>query len=243
MKKTPLSNPAGRLFAVLTAAKAKGEDTQTSKVWGEILDAQGDEALILERLAMLRRQYELLRSLIASEDGLNSDFYSGQLAAVPTIIHPVHLQGAWSGVKQRLSEGVLLSLSFCSDWLERGQSEREVDSGEIAEIQKLVEDLVHFVLEAEQDYPFRKTLLAALEKIRASLVEYRFRGAQALEDALQLTVGAVVLRKTELRESDGERAADEISRLEKIVGRLHVIVGFAKNLGQIAAPVIRALLE
>jgi hypothetical protein len=88
----------------------------------------------------------------------------------------------------------------------------------------------------------RSGLLEEVERVRNAINMYKIKGAKGLKEALQGTIGAVVVNQEELQKAS-KGNADVIKRIGELIDKLDSFTSRALKLKRMLTKPIRFLLE
>lgn len=204
MDKPPKTNPAGRLYHLLKAARPQTSNATFGEVWAEVfgIDPE-DRGRLLVMLSHLLQQIEEGKQAVLETQELRQDLHLEPFQKLEKAFSVMNLDGQFNGWKKgHLPDGTLRDLEWCAEALSGIYSEGEIDREELAELQDDIQDLTKKTREADIPEDIRGVILDGLEHIRRAIFEYDLRGVDGLKDALEQNIGAIVLRQQGLDEGD-----------------------------------------
>jgi hypothetical protein len=177
-------NPAGRLHAILLAAKSQNLDTPMRRVWATAFDLEETDLIgIYSNLVRLNDSLSTVEKDIGLQD-LDSDIYLQHVPEVRRLLSLSNLDGPLRKHIDLLDEGVLMTLQFCSERLSKACPERVPTADELSELNKDIADLSEKLEKAEINRVLKTTLADLLESMRRAVAEYKIRGATGLRQEL-----------------------------------------------------------
>lgn len=213
-------NPAGRLYTILSKLKHADGNSDLKHVWADALGI--DRKNEIETLKQVFEIYNLtgeIEKLIRIRPGINHELLLASHSTVEKITSPASFHLRWHQVSKNLESDVLTRLQFCAQELSQFYEEEKVSDEEILEITEIVNFLFDELKNSQIDDAAKLVLLEEIERIRAALSHYRIRGAKGVKEALQATLGAVIVNKSQL-EAVAKTNPDTIAKLGKLLDKL-----------------------
>ncbi|MDR5876478.1 hypothetical protein QC815_16330, partial [Halomonas gomseomensis] len=125
---------------------------------------------------------------------------------------------------------------------ERFYEEEKVSEEEILEISEMVEFLFEELKNSNIDDVSRLLLLEEIERIRHALANYRIKGAKGVKEALQATLGSVMVNKEQLKPL-AEKSPEILDRLAKLLDKLDAFSSKAIKLHKVLSKPISYMLS
>src|SRR5215212_8714611 len=203
---TEIDNSAKRLLEILKRAKDVGlSNAKPAIAWGRVF-----EIIQIENNTISEAdEFEVARRLVQLHQLIND--VESRLTAIPELDHGLYLrpfprirkvcllsmldQGALINVMNQLSEGDLTVLEFCANELSKYHSDRVVDPKTLQELRTQVDSLFDEMAASDTPQMLKEFLLKQLEIIRRAIQEYRIRGIERLQEALERVVGSIILNE------------------------------------------------
>lgn len=236
------SNPAGRLHKILSQAKKRRDQDKVRSVWAETLGVENDDVIITKAVVELYSLSNEIQTLIKMNDQLNHELYLKSFQTIDRAFFPLNLGSNWGSVKGALTEEALTRLQFCAEQLSTFYAEDTLSEEDLAEIITRTEALFDALYHSKLPEALRLSLLEEVERLRCAISMYKIKGAKGLKDALQGTIGAVVVNQDELKAS-AENNSDVIQRLGELIDKLDSFTARALKLKKMLTKPIRFLLE
>lgn len=236
------SNPAGRLFNLLTAARNKPDGSKIRDMWAKVLDCDPrNDAEISLRVLELYKISQEVQTLIKLIPELNHDLYLASFNKIDKAIFPLNLEQPWRDKKRELSADLMTRLQFCAEELGKYYSEETLAEEDLQEISQMVSELYELIVDSSIDPSLRLALLEELSRIRFAISTYRIKGARGVKEALQSLLGSVIAHRETLR----ALSKDEMTIPQKLgclVNKLDTFTSKALKIGRIlSGPVAKAL--
>lgn len=236
------SNPAGRLFKILSDAKKRPDQEKVKVAWAIILGVEQDDAVITKAVIELYSLSHEIQSLIKMNERLNHELYLKSFSRIDRVFIPLNLSGNWNSVKAYLTEEALTRLQFCAQELSSYYAEETLSEEELAEIVRSIEALFEAVNKSSFPDVLKLTFLGEVERLRRAISMYRIRGAKGLKEAFQGTIGAVVANQYELKAAS-KQDSDVLDRLGELIDKLDLFTARALKLKKMLTKPIRYFLE
>lgn len=236
------SNPAGRLYKILSEAKKRPENEKIRVVWGNILGIENDDVQITKAVVELYTLSNEIQSLIKMKEQLNHKLYLNSFETINRVFFPLNLSAQWGSAKTHLTDEALTRLEFCSEELSTFYAEDTLSEEDLAEIIEKTESLFEAVSSSSLPDILRFSLLEEVERLRSAISMYRIKGAKGLKQALQGTIGAVVANQEELKTVSSDNP-DVLQRLGELIDKLDSFTARALKLNKLITKPIRYLLE
>jgi hypothetical protein len=211
------SDPADRLIRILgKAQELKGGTFLT--VWSKIGQVNEDDVIGIYRVVNSVAQLvdDVERAILLMPD-VKHELYLKPLKPIRLIISRVNLHEQWQP-HQPVLEMALHALEYCSERLQKTNSEGVIDQMELDELRKQVDDLLTSLSSSEKIDPKLKLLLQdLLAAILRSIQGYAFRGVRGMRQELFTLFSQLQENYTFLSEhKDEEPVKGFFALLEKI---------------------------
>lgn len=236
----PRENPAGRLYHILDQARRVDERKPKRQAWTEALGAGDSSAsAVYHYLVLMQDELQETRRCLECIPNLNRELYLKWFPAIEKVLAPASISGNWQQDSRQITDAMLVSLAHCADKLAELHTEEPLENEELDALKRDTEALFKKVSEGSLDPQLRNVILDLLEAIRRAIVEYRIRGARALEDALRQTLGAIVINYPAFRAS----AEDvELKKFSALLCRLKAMVEKGLRIAALAKPAVDILM-
>jgi hypothetical protein len=130
------SNPASRLYALLTEL-LKGESKErVLDAWARVLAVSArHDVEVPRRLVQLNDLLDEAEQAIKLNPGLNHRIYLSCFPQIRTVFSPLHVHSTRDGlITPHLTAEVMARLEFCAEALQQGWSEVEILKSDLQEI-------------------------------------------------------------------------------------------------------------
>ncbi|WP_106475712.1 hypothetical protein [Phytohalomonas tamaricis] len=236
------SNPAGRLHKILVSAKRFPDQKKVREVWATVLAVDSDDAIVTKAVVELYSLSHEIQSLIKMNDQLNHELYLASFVGIDKALIPLNLGTNWQVVKVHLTDEALTRLQFCAEELSRFYAEESLSEDELNEVIQKTEALFDAVYSSSLPDSLRLSLLEEVERLRSAITMYRIKGAKGLKEALQGTIGAVVVNQDELKLVSKDNY-EVIKRLGELIDKMDAFTARALKIKKLVNQPIRYLLK
>jgi hypothetical protein len=240
------ANPAGRLLDILTEGKRLNLGTPALSGWArtfglEVNGRNNEISLDVEketvsRLIQLQQLVAETEQKILSIDGINHTLYLSPFPRIKNVVRFSAFNSPFNNLLAPVSDSDLIILAFCSEKLSEQHSERVIDEKDLQELLSEINTLFDEVNASDAPDPLKKFILRQLENIRRAIQEYRIRGTERLQEALEHLVGAVDLH-AELVKSAPK--SEYFEKFKRVINRFVSFVEFAQKLQPLLSAGIR----
>lgn len=196
------NNPAGRLYAILAEAKTQSSSRTFKEVWSTVFGVPlHDMPGIFYRLVLLQDlTTEVERKIREFET--NHEVFLEHLPKVRSLLNVTNFDIGWSHGITILSEGVLVTLQFCSALLDKHCPEKTISDTDLKDISSEIDALFSSISTSDLKKSLKALLLDLLESMRRAIVEYRIRGARGLRENLFSILECISRRFDIVREAE-----------------------------------------
>ncbi|MEX2411647.1 MAG: hypothetical protein WD607_09835, partial [Candidatus Paceibacterota bacterium] len=227
---------------IIESASKKSDGQKIRQVWSEVLDCEEkDDAEITKRVVEVYNLTQDVQRLIKLIPDINYDLFLTAFPKIERAIFPLNLNANWKNQKMKLDPGVITTLRFCSEELNKHYSEEGVSEEDLVDVKKQIDELFEIVNSSKIDPLLRLTLLEELERIRSAIAMYQIKGAKGLSEALQSTIGAIVSKPNEIKELKKQKPKI-MDKLFKILGKIDTITSRALKVKKLIFDPIMAMI-
>ena len=214
-------NPAARLLAFLLIGKSKPTNVQCRGVWEEILDAQGNQPLLMARLGKVMELPSLIIEAVQQaypEEGNTWSHWESQVNAGFMV---QNLHAGWETFISNIDDHSITYLRMTSNLLALKSNTRLIAAESLSTIRGDLQRIHEELLDSDQPEEIKRYLSRNIRRLIVSIDEYRLTGALPLLDAIDATVGHALLEKdykTFLTDTElGKRLLDTLSSMANVV--------------------------
>ena len=178
------NNPAGRLYQLLSAARASNPHLPVKKVWSDIFKVSENELhKVYYYLTLLLSLVEHTEKEIKLIPNIDHQLYLRPFAPIKNILAVSNFDSSWSVHSQQLSDSVMTGLQFCSERLSHCRPDNPAVD-ELKDLKVEVDDLFESIQSSTIDADLKSVLLDFTESMRRALTEYQLRGISGLREDL-----------------------------------------------------------
>lgn len=219
-------NPTRRLHELLTAAKQRGNTRDQGgnypairTVLGHALKVDASETLLIyERIKMMSEaldwtEFQIEKLPIRRKSNLTRHFPEFRNA-----LNAGNLNASWETFDGHLSVEGMTDLGHAADRLLEYHGESDLEKEELEQLCAELEELIEIFHSSEIDTDLRIAMLDLLNTAKFLLSEYRIRGGDALKKIIELTIGGLVTRRSQLEKANSDPFKKLWSWLNKIDG-------------------------
>lgn len=233
-------NPASRLHELLNIARQQAGTESTRKAWCVVFDIDNpnhEQSLfrVLEYLVALRKLFREVENLLRQIPTVNESLFIEPIVRMSKVVNLNGLHLHWSNYLQLISTEDMHSLIYCEDLLSRHPEleENEIPPNDIQEILNELNSLYESITASALPENLKTVLLNLIRDMWNSIHEYRVRGASALHDALEKSVGVLAINREIVEENS---TSEEVQTLGRMLIKIDKLYTFAKK----AKPLLEA---
>lgn len=232
------TNPAGRLFLLLNAARSKPNGSSTKQVWQEVFEIQNSPDDLFIHLGNLQKLTAEVKYLVTRNLGDLSSQYLTMFSSIERAVSVTNLDAPWSNYIGFLSEGTMTELRFTWIALDTKFHEEVLDQDKLQELLVSVQDLIKDTLAGDIDPKLKEIIIDLLRGVEESILEYKIRGAESLQKNLERTIGAI---RYNYNFFQGKEEDQIVKRLWNIMVKINDLTTFGLNTPQLLAGTTLAL--
>lgn len=186
-------NPANRLLSILEIGTQQNKKTVCREVWGKLLDASGNDALLMSRMGKLM---ELPALIIESL----KDCYPGQkntwkhwVTQISKAFAVQNLDATWETFINHIDDMSLNLLRLSSDLIEAKVPQNTLSEEELAGLRLKLTELTEDILASATDHDLKKYLVRELRRLVSAIDEYQITGGAKIVDVVEAAIGHAVV--------------------------------------------------
>nr|WP_172687731.1 hypothetical protein [Prescottella equi] len=234
-----MNNPAARLAHVLRQVRGHRDGEATNVVFKSVLGSRDDAELARDFANLLSLPDLVVSSVSEAADPEHEDLdwlFQWRPAVTNALNQAWAFTSAIQGVKQQYSGEHLVHLEACGVLLSRAKFEPRIDPSTIESLREQTQALHEELLQADSlPADLRSFMLDHLDRILRALREFALRGAAALRDAVDQTVGAYVTTGMVLRERTSDpNTRSWVERFKSVLAAVGAVTTVAT--GMLALP-------
>ena len=151
----------------------------------------------------------------------------------------IHFESASASAFNFITEAALENLDLVAARLTEDFPEIEIPDEEIGNLEAQIGEVFNFVTSAEFEPHLREVALDLLETLRQAIVEYRIRGVEGLQRAVEEALGKLTLY---YKQRQGEVHREAFGRLWALVVRAEAIASKAATYGPLLGEAFQRFL-
>jgi hypothetical protein len=177
-------NPAGRLHSLLVTLKTISPNTSIREAWATAFELPPTDVIgIYSNLVRLNDSLADIERDIGLQD-VDTDIFLQHMPQLRQLLSVANLEAPLKSHLILLSEGVLMTLQFCSERLSKSCPETVPDKQTMDELAADMFDLAQKLQQADINKLLKTTLSELLESMRQAIGEYKIRGGRGLRQEL-----------------------------------------------------------
>lgn len=189
-------NPANRLLSILEAGWLENKKVVCREVWGKLLDATGDSALLMSRMGKLMELPALIiESLRESYPGRKNS-WTHWVTQVRKAFEAQNLDGPWETFINHIDDMSLNLLRLSSELIEAKSPQNNLSEEDLAGLRLKLTELTEDILASDLDHDLKKYLVRALRRLVNAIDEYQITGGAEIVDAVEATIGHAIVSPT-----------------------------------------------
>lgn len=183
-------NSAFRLHKIFThpAIKSSQKAEVCLNVWGKVfglshVDQFNGSFIIGNRLMLISKEVLYIEKL-GKENGLSMDYLNRSIPSIKNAISPTLLGQHWVNTQNLLSPEVLVGLEGLAN-MPYFDIQSEISTEDLAEIQKLINELSDLVKDSNIGGRLREFLLRQIHNINSAIAEYSICGSRLFKSSFK----------------------------------------------------------
>ncbi|AKH68166.1 hypothetical protein IMCC21906_00473 [Spongiibacter sp. IMCC21906] len=152
------------------------------------------------------------------------------------------MNASWEPWHKQLDEPTLYGLQFAADQLSRSSGKTALPGKDIESLQSELEQLLDNVIGSDIPQGLKALFLRNLESIRHSVLVYRIKGIDGLEEELERAVGFLVLNRQDIpAEGDPSESRKYWEKFFSLVDRINQLVALGRGVKELSGPAMHAI--
>lgn len=237
-------NPVNRLVALLNSALRHSEKTTYRDVWSSVFEIEPTDTprilylygKFLDLIAEAKSSSEMY---VEQQENVNETIYLEPFKKVEDAFTYFQIDGQWAPTRNHLNPETITALNFIADNLSRSHWTNEIEQEELEKLKDEVDSLINNIWKANIGAELKSFLLESLLEIQRSIIEYRIRGIDGLEEALNRTIGAAIRHSDKIKEAQND---ENVKKWFEIISTLEKLIAFALKTKELIAPIVTHFL-
>lgn len=226
------NNSAGRVYRILATAKELDSKGSALAGWARIFSLNPtDEVGVFVRLTAMQQEMARARSEFERRykfGGVHHD----PIPKLVLIIQQANLQQQWQQLVQQIDSASMSALGLIAKTLPADSPGAEVSDDDLGELVKKVDELVSETLAAGLDDGLCRIIVERLHAIKTAILMYKVYGNHGLDDAVQSTIGSVILNRDSLA---NKAPPGVIKKLGKLLEKIRTLIHTADEFRGLAS--------
>lgn len=236
--KIKADNPAGRLYDILSKAKAQPQDNALGKVLSVALNAS-NSVDFHSRLAYLEGLVTEVRQAVENSEGINKELYLSHYSQIEKLVNARNYDMPWNNVSNLLNEPALINIAHIAEILPSTYRENLIEDDVLNDLISTIEELIKKVKEGNLIIELQRIIIDQLYLTLNSIYAYKIRGARGLRESLSNSFGEFILN---YKLFEGAKDSEEVKEYKTILTKIHTVVTGAFTYYQITQEGIKLLL-
>lgn len=214
-------NPAQRLYDVISdfnTTRHKQPNVSSLVIWQTVWNV-GDDTIFARILDLAALISDVEKCIKYDPQVFNKTRYLSWVQPFKQTLHPnLLIQGHGAVGATYQTEGIYMhALEFCCEALSKSCSENTIPPEKISDLRGQIDSLFTEISDHVSDAKTKAFLLDLLVSVEFGLRTFQVRGPVGIEEALDLALGKLLRRKTEL---DSHQKSDSGGVLKKLLSFL-----------------------
>lgn len=190
-----IKTSAGRLLNIIEESKKIPANTRCIDAWATILNTNKDDMpLLFKRLGSVMSLPSQVQKVVINTEGIrDTKPYLTWLAPINKAFMHQNLSAGWDTFSNHIDGHTINYLSMTTDMLNLQSPEATIED---AKLKKLKTDFLNIekeINELDLDIDLKTFMMKRIKDIINAIDEYKFNGIEPLMDALNITVGQIIL--------------------------------------------------
>lgn len=182
-------NPASRLLALLTTAKEIDGNIQSSQAWARLLDAKGNQALLLSRMGKLLQLPNEVTVRLSNAAGVQPQIVSHISSQFYAAFTAHRFREKWAEFTSQIDSHILNYLDLASNLLEAQTETKQLESDELEKLRANFTEVLERVRGANITQSLKAYVVLQLHALITTLDDYFISGAEPILRQIEATVG------------------------------------------------------
>jgi hypothetical protein len=235
-----MGNPATRLHAILTRAKAVAQGDKMIDGWRRSLElpADADDLAVMSKVGRVFALPNIIAREIERFKDLDFDLYLAWRKDLGDAFRQIAFQSHFGQFSARISDSLLTTIRFCAHELEKRVPEKEISREQVDELREAVWKLYDEVLKSDLPPVLFRYALDHLFLIIEALDSHVITGATAIEMALNSVIGSVATQHEVAKKFSETSLGDQFW---KTLSRVAITLSLGKFGYELADAAVKAL--
>ncbi|MGD6873409.1 hypothetical protein ACQCU1_14625 [Sutcliffiella horikoshii] len=237
-------NPAYRLHEIMkevyTITSPNNVTISYRDLWAKVFnfDPTNNDAL-LDATHSLLKLYLEVKDRIINNEMLNDEMNLRHLKKLEVIVMRYNLETNFN--KAHLSTDTMTALHYInkSFALVYGVEQTAISKETQSELLEEVRSLIDNIATSELPVDIKEILIRNMSNIQESLVLYKVSGAEGMRQALESTIGSIMLNRKQI---ESTKENPDVKSFLAFIGKTITIIESVNSIKELASPIISVLL-
>ena len=186
-------NPAKRLLHILRAGRKKPAGESCRKVWHELLDTNGDEAILMSRLGKVMTLPGEIVQAYRRHYPNQSGTWNHWFQQVTNAFVSQQLASNWQSFNGHIDDHSMTYLGMTADMLANRDYVETLEAEQVEALRSDAQELLNETLQSDLDPKVKDAIARHLQRLLTALNEYVLTGALPVLDAVEGGIGRIAL--------------------------------------------------
>jgi len=227
-----IKTSAGRLLNIIQEAKKIQQNTKCIDAWAKILNTSpNDKPLLFKRLGSVMALPSQIKEVVLNTEGISDTKpYLNWLSPINNAFTHQNLSAQWETFIKYIDQHTINYLSMTTDMLNLQKPEPTLKDDQLTELKTNFIDIEKEINESDLDIDLKNFMLKRIKDILNALDEYKFNGIEPISDAINITIGQIVINNDIANKSKENSIA---KKFWELIVDASVIVTLATGVPQI----------
>lgn len=190
-----IKTSAGRLLNIIEESKKIPISTKCIDAWAKILNTdKNDMPLLFKRLGSVMSLPSQVQKVVLNTEGIsNTEPYLNWLAPINNAFVHQNLSANWDTFSKYINQHTINYLSMTTDMLNLQSPEATVEASKLKKFKTDFLDIEKEINESDLDIDLKSFMIKRVKDIINAIDEYKFNGIEPFQDALNITIGQIIL--------------------------------------------------
>ncbi|WP_273836279.1 hypothetical protein [Guptibacillus sedimenti] len=235
-------NPFVRLHSILSKSSTKVHPNKSLRnLWADTFDVNSDDInLILIKHVELFRLYDEAKDILDSHEKLDTERNQNYLRKVLTLLKVANFEAKSELFQRHITQDTLTALYYLAENVSFIYSveNRAINVENIQDLLSDINTLQDNLMNSSLPEDITKIIYRNLSTIKYSLDEYELTGFRGVREALERSIGSIVINKDSLLEV---KDSEEFTDFFKIITRLNTLYTGVDNVKKLGSPLLKLL--
>ena len=190
-----IKTSAGRLLNIIEESEKIPISTKCIDAWAKILNTdKNDMPLLFKRLGSVMSLPSQVQKVVLNTEGIsNTEPYLNWLAPINIAFVHQNLSANWDTFSKYIDRHTINYLSMTTDMLNLQSPEATVEASKLKKFKTDFLDIEKEINESDLDIDLKSFMIKRVKDIINAIDEYKFNGIEPFQDALNITIGQIIL--------------------------------------------------